>query len=344
MKERIGYIDSLKGLAILLVVMGHVIPHFYPNWREVLYEDGNTSAMSLWMIIYSFHMPLFMFCSGLFALRIKEYTWKAVVSTIMKRACTLLLPFFAAGYLKYLTMGGGFLDYWFLWQLFLFMIVVITIDRLCSLLPKYGQEVSTSIIILSALVVYKWCGKLMFMYNPPFIDIEHWNMYPYFCMGIICARYDLCTKWFSKNWVYTLAVAIFGFLTYWVTISGNSIPYQGLTIGILPVSAIIFLVYLFKEGLSETSKPILWLQNIGTSSLEIYIIHVYFLFRLYPIGDFIIEQTKIDGGGRTAFMVQLITSLIVSVIIILLCYAVIHVINKSKVLSQVLLGRKSEIK
>lgn len=343
MEKRVGYIDSLKGLAILLVVMGHVIPHFYPDWRDVLYEDGNTAAMLLWMIIYSFHMPLFMFCSGLFALRIKEYTWKAVGNTLWKRACTLLLPFFVAGTIKYLTVGG-FLDYWFLWQLFLFMVVVITIDGLCSLLPKYGQTVSTSIIMLSAIVVYKWWGKLMFMNTPPFLDIEHWNMYPYFCMGIICARYDLCTKWFSKNWVYTLALAIFGFLTYWVTICGHSLPLHGLTIGILPVSAIVLLVYLFKEGLCETSKPMQWLQNIGRHSLEIYILHVYFLFRLYPVGDFIIEQSKIDGGGSTTFMVQLLTSLAISVIIILLCYAVILVINKSQVLSQVLLGRKSEVK
>ena len=45
---RVDEIDIAKGLGILLVIVGHLLP-----------EDS-------WMrqIIYSFHMPLFMFISG----------------------------------------------------------------------------------------------------------------------------------------------------------------------------------------------------------------------------------------------------------------------------------------
>lgn len=49
MKNRIEYLDTAKGIGILLVVLGHVIP------RGIV-----------WSIIYNFHMPFFIFCSGIF--------------------------------------------------------------------------------------------------------------------------------------------------------------------------------------------------------------------------------------------------------------------------------------
>ena len=48
-KERIDWIDTLRGLGMLFVVWGHSIPYKYPVRKY----------------IYSFHMPLFFFISGL---------------------------------------------------------------------------------------------------------------------------------------------------------------------------------------------------------------------------------------------------------------------------------------
>lgn len=52
--KRINYIDRLKGFAILLVVMGHV---------SLFSFRGNDNAV--FGVIQSFHMPLFMFLSGI---------------------------------------------------------------------------------------------------------------------------------------------------------------------------------------------------------------------------------------------------------------------------------------
>lgn len=56
MKQRIDYIDRMKGLAIFLVVMGHVYGMAFGQSDDVAYRT-----------IYSCHMPLFMFLSGLLA-------------------------------------------------------------------------------------------------------------------------------------------------------------------------------------------------------------------------------------------------------------------------------------
>lgn len=342
MSERIGYIDSLKGLAILLMVMGHVIAWQFPSYQIALNENPH-STMLMWRIIYTFHMPLLMFCSGLFALRIKDYTWKAIRDNLWKRCCTLLVPFFVAGGIHYMIFRQQFLGYWFLWMLFQFIIVVLLVDGVCSLLRRYHHTVSTIIIVVLAIVVHVFYDRFLRFNHYPFIDIVHWRLFPYFCMGVVCSRYDLCSKWFSKNWVFTCALSLYAFLTYWHIIIARQIPHQALLECLIPISAIISLVYLFKVGFAHSSSRLIsWLQDIGKHSLEIYIIHGYFLFRMYFVGEFVLEQANTIGGGRTIFITQLITSIIASIIIIILSYLVCNVINKSKILSPLLLGRKSE--
>lgn len=57
-KARNSYWDNLKGLLILLVVCGHLCER---------YIDDSALLKHLWILIYSFHMPLFVFVNGYFA-------------------------------------------------------------------------------------------------------------------------------------------------------------------------------------------------------------------------------------------------------------------------------------
>ena len=56
-KERLLGADSLKGILILLTVLGHAIQGVYTE---------NVESNSLWNVIYSFHMPAFFAISGYF--------------------------------------------------------------------------------------------------------------------------------------------------------------------------------------------------------------------------------------------------------------------------------------
>lgn len=64
------YLDVLKGIAILLMVMGHVITWTLDKsfiHQPVLSLSGNELYLSLvYKIIYSFHMPLLFFVSGFY--------------------------------------------------------------------------------------------------------------------------------------------------------------------------------------------------------------------------------------------------------------------------------------
>lgn len=55
-EKRGPFIDSLKGIAILLVVIGHVI--------VAIFGEEQAKYNLVFRICYSFHMPLFMIISG----------------------------------------------------------------------------------------------------------------------------------------------------------------------------------------------------------------------------------------------------------------------------------------
>jgi fucose 4-O-acetylase-like acetyltransferase len=58
-KSRLAYIDIARGIGIMLVVMGHTL-------AEANYHVQNSTVLFFGQLIYSFHMPLFFFLSGMF--------------------------------------------------------------------------------------------------------------------------------------------------------------------------------------------------------------------------------------------------------------------------------------
>ena len=60
-KERIAFIDVLKGVAIICVVLGHIVDGYY---KSNLYSNQNHIFWMIFVIIYAFHMGLFFILSG----------------------------------------------------------------------------------------------------------------------------------------------------------------------------------------------------------------------------------------------------------------------------------------
>lgn len=61
--DRIQKWDILKALLIFLVVLGHLVDY---------YVDKSSAARGLYIFIYTFHMPLFIFIAGLFSKRMVD--------------------------------------------------------------------------------------------------------------------------------------------------------------------------------------------------------------------------------------------------------------------------------
>lgn len=135
-RDRIEWIDAAKGLGIILVVVGHTIRGLVSS--EHLNESTPIQALDTW--IYSFHMPLFFFLSGLFIARSAEKN--SFPHFVWDKSATIAYPYFVWSIITILLKTAlGSLpttprtlhdlplifyqpveQYWFLYALFVFTI------------------------------------------------------------------------------------------------------------------------------------------------------------------------------------------------------------------------------
>lgn len=84
MEKRNEKIDFLKGVAIFLVVYGHIIQYCIKN-------KGDFFLNLVFKIIYSFHMPLFMIISGYLFYNTLQNN-KQIKQLIYKKFKQLIVP------------------------------------------------------------------------------------------------------------------------------------------------------------------------------------------------------------------------------------------------------------
>jgi fucose 4-O-acetylase-like acetyltransferase len=101
---RLMELEQAKGLAILLVVFGHLVARENPA--------GVEWYGPLRMVVYLFHMPFFLYLSGYVA-GLSGTAWMPAdgwARLARRRAARLLLPFLAFGFfivVGKLALGGG---------------------------------------------------------------------------------------------------------------------------------------------------------------------------------------------------------------------------------------------
>lgn len=94
--ERLNYIDQAKGIAIILVVVGHLV-----QWNFT-----GESCKVIFDYIYSFNMPLFFFISGFLAYKSRfKIESVTLIPLFKKRFIGLALPFFLGDYLFFLLLS-----------------------------------------------------------------------------------------------------------------------------------------------------------------------------------------------------------------------------------------------
>lgn len=177
MIQRIDYIDRMKGLAIFLVVLGHVYYYAFERSNSIL------SAF-----VGSFHMPLFMFLSGLVACSgvIPPY-WS--LSKIIRKTRALLLPMLVFGLLFSNVFSSdffqriiGFLEspskygYWYL--------MTLTIFYLSLSLYRFNVKQKWYFDVVLAMFVWGVC----FYYG----NIQHKMQIIFVCLIVVIFILFLC--------------------------------------------------------------------------------------------------------------------------------------------------------
>ena len=295
MNTRIEYIDVIKGFAIFLVVMGHVVAWQFSDFYIAYGSHDYDNQLILWRLIYSFHMPLFMFCSGLFLKRFtKESCCSDLMCALQKRCISLLLPYFSMGLLLWL-LWGSFDFYWFLLVLFEFQVINLSISYVSSQLRKYSNVAEIAIYIV-VYILFALLGKYgKSIEHLPFIDIGHLGLYIYFTLGTLCVKYGILEKIVTRNLLYTL------FLTLFLVFTGFRISVQELPLGricafIIAVSAIAIVLYFFYNvKINFLIDRVL--KDMGRRSLELYTLHLMVPITIPYLGEVYLRQIENMGGG-----------------------------------------------
>ena len=286
MKQRNKSIDAIKGVAILLVVIGHVFVH---NHMEDPY---------VYDFIKAVQMPLFMIISGYLCGAGRKITdLKSYGSVLKKRAIVYLVPFFAwltimhLGSLKeaYQTIFFA-LDYglWFLGVLFILTVMVYTAQMASAWLNKKNYflgemcfwGVYGAFCLILAVQILKGNTFLS-----PYLTIIY---VPFYMLGYVVGNYGqkfLCWgikeagKLDCKNSRLVQAGGVLcGLLFLYLVITRNINSMETrldvmiqMIASVLGSAAIIYGVLWWKDCKIKNI-----FAKLGEYTLEIYVIHYHF--------------------------------------------------------------------
>lgn len=318
--QRLEYIDKLKGVTILLVVMGHLAEH----------SMGIKS--SAFNVMYGcFHMPMFMFLSGIFAYKtFTDYSLTEIGAWIRKKFLRVLVPFITVGGFYGLVNSGNPLDvyvgtlggYWFLPALFMCMLLGLVVNMLaCRFTPRL-----TFVILLAAYgaVCAAYVLGLRFPYFLHFL-----KMFPYFYLGAMFTKYSRVKRMMVES---NTAYSVTAIITVVMFLMWHSLPH---TFNFTGLFIIVLLLQLFIKY--DTKIPHI-LSVVGRYSLEIYVFHWFFLPTLPGIKAYMESVPKATFLYNGNIVLMIVLTLAIAAVIAALCMAVAIAIKHSRWLDAMVFG------
>lgn len=273
-QSRDTYWDQCRAVLMWLVILGHCI--------QLLFTDTFFSQ-PVFKFIYLFHMPLFMWISGYFALNsIQRHGWKIITN----RSTQLLLPIFTIGTAQvFLLLIGGHFTFleiissykclWFLWSLFECYIFGLIVQLFKI---KIWKIFSTFIpIYISA-------------FTPEYLPYGNYLSYvwPFFVFGMYCRYLGFSSSYISLKWLllFPLSVSAFVFFQpdWYMYLCPLRLNVHSLGIWIYRIIAALVVAPIFMTIIRVF--PLSYTVKIGKSTLAIYVIQSIFCTLASRIGIF----------------------------------------------------------
>lgn len=295
--KRIVYIDVAKAICMVLVVVGHYLPDNSPAWYVAL--NG---------IIYTFHMPLFMFASG--------YVYSAVekgvpyAAFLRKKVMRLMVPYLSVSVIlitaKLLAQCGGLaadhhyglLSYfrmfylpeagyylWFIWVLW----------WMFALVHLFTSERARLILFLVSIVMY--CLPVNF--PAVFCLYELKNMMVFFMLGVVSFECKWLHGFVCKYSLGRSLASIFLFIVAQAVCIVSESALSRAMSQILPCIGVVFVLDVSKLlcnywRIGQGGK----LMAIAASSYVIYLFHSIF----ESLAGALCARTPLDSGQWYVFV------------------------------------------
>lgn len=268
---RDGIKDEIKGVLILLVLIGHAI---YP------YSGSNGwSENPVFLFIYSFHMPLFMYLSGYFSYSSVKKTFQKVLINKVRR---VLVPYivYTALVIIILTFEKTLVEYNWIsiyWYLICLFILSIFFRSLWTCSKPIKVILFTIYILL--IVFYNHIPKLILK------DCQVLRLLPIFGIGLFYHAYeDTVLEFYKKHQKSILTMCIISVAMIRLFLGWNiglyTIPIRIIDGILCSILAYIVLCAIFR--IANSLKELKFLIWIGRNSLAIYCIHMVYRFIITP--------------------------------------------------------------
>jgi len=270
---RDAWVDYAKAIGILLVVYGHVARGVFNAGIPMdtpLYELVDS-------IIYSFHMPLFFFLSGLFFLhslgrrgpaaltanKIDTIVYPYVLWSLLQGLTEVSLSQYTTGTTtlsEVLSLWDPRVQFWFLYALFLVVLIAILVYR------SEARSLLAAVLAVS-VVAYVYQDRIPSALHSDYIV----KNFVFFALGV----------WFGtvrdrmlRNPTPWAAAGVFAFVAaQYVFHVELGLVYADKGVASLLVAAVsILAVTSVSMFLARTPAP--WVLALGSASMAIYVMHI----------------------------------------------------------------------
>ena len=275
--ERINRFDNLKGIAIMLIVLGHMT-----------FLTSFTSVGLIHNFVYIIHLPIFFFVAGYFSKIGPDEPIKAfkrlfvpfVVFCIIYELFNLFIMGKPHNTMLFLNPGYAL---WFLFSLF-------TMKLLLPILNKFKYPILTAFIV-ALLIGYIDAVLLGISRTCTFLPIFLIGFYYNELKEKIEVKYNKISNLLENNlfiiflFIITISCCIIAayFLPFDAILLKN--PYKTHSISNMVIRSIILILggsnALLLNRLMTNNKNIL--TKIGKNSMSVYLLHVYIVVLIRPL-------------------------------------------------------------
>ena len=342
--NRIEWVDIFKGLAIILMVLGH-------------------SGSPITIYIYLFHMPAFMFISG-YTVNVEKYS---AFSYIKRKFITILLPFIVINFsyiafygllhefniLKYVQsidtfsfdnsirfifkyqstpdLGGAT---WFLIALFGMEIIYMLIYKMAKIIRL---SAAAPFIGIGCGIIGYFFAKRAVQPVPFLLDLAMYGLM-FYSIGSVFSKFKVFEQEIDKRFmliVSVIAMIVLKNFTFmnWPT---RSFDFE---VNILSSLAGIFLLYCFSNYFTRSEFLKKLLSSLGRMTLTVLMLHfamfkiisfILIVLKLYPPS--ILKDLVPPAGGGLIWLLY-------TVFCLLLCFLLSTISKKTHITNFIINGK-----
>lgn len=332
--KRLEYIDAMRGLTMLLVVYSHI---------SVLgFDVQNISILdSINEFFCQFRMPLFFFVSGFVLYKIDQ-TWDLKSSLLFlakKFKVQILSTLFFLGLFSYifdLSFVESLTDlskrgYWFTITLFDFFVLYLIFNKLIE--KHKGSWVYDALLFTIGFAINAITSRGSNTLVSNCLGIFFLKYFIFFAVGIIAKRNWDKLKDLFDNSVFTAICIFIFFVLSIIDLKEHFFYGVDIIIAIAGIFTIFAFFYKHQDSFTTETKVGRVLQYIGKRTLDIYLLHYFFLPQnLNVFGEWFTKNINPT--------LELFVSLALAAMVISLCLVVSNIIRLSPLLANWLFGVK----